>query len=85
MNPSVPSTMPLPDFKILDVRPLLARGAEPLAAIRGRLEALPAGGGLIVVAPFLPAPLIELLRSEGWSATVERRGDGAWAAKFWRD
>ncbi len=72
-------------FKTLDVRSLLADGKEPLAVIRARLEALPAGQGLVVIAPFLPAPLIELLRSEGWSATVERRGDGAWSAKFWRD
>jgi uncharacterized protein (DUF2249 family) len=77
--------MPALIFKTLDVRPLLAHGTEPLGVIRARLEALPAGEGLTVIAPFLPAPLIELLRSEGWWATIERRGDGAWAANFWRD
>ncbi|MBL9199571.1 MAG: DUF2249 domain-containing protein [Opitutaceae bacterium] len=71
-------------FKTLDVRPLLAHGAEPLDAIRARLESLAAGEGLTVIAPFLPAPLIELLRSEGWWASIERRSDG-WAVNFWRD
>ncbi|MEY2880747.1 MAG: hypothetical protein RLZZ15_3127 [Verrucomicrobiota bacterium] len=85
MNPRVSTAMPSPVFKTLDVRPLLAHGTEPLDAIRARLESLAAGEGLTVIAPFLPAPLIELLRSEGWGATVERRGDGAWAVKFWRD
>ncbi len=75
--------MPATVFKALDVRPLLAQGKEPLTAIRARLEALAPGEGLTVIAPFLPAPLIELLRSEGWWAAIERRGDG-WAVNFTR-
>lgn len=71
-------------FKTLDVRPLLAAGREPLGAIRARLESLAAGEGLTVIAPFLPAPLIELLRSEGWQASIERRAEG-WAVRFSRD
>ena len=72
-------------FKTFDVRPLLAQGTEPLPEIRQRVAALESGAGLIVVAPFLPAPLIEKLRSEGFSTTVERRSDGAWATRFWRE
>jgi hypothetical protein len=71
-------------FKTLDVRPLLAGGTEPLREIRRRLDALPADNGLTVIAPFLPAPLIELLKSEGYESTIERRTDGAWAVNFWR-
>ena len=71
-------------FKTIDVRPLLAHGTEPLDAIRARLESLAAGEGLTVIAPFLPAPLIEMLRSEGWWASIERRSDG-WAVNFSRD
>lgn len=84
MAPAKPTAVPATVFKTLDVRPLLAHGVEPLVEIRARLDALAAGEGLTVVAPFLPAPLIELLRSEGWWASIERRGD-AWAANFWRD
>lgn len=72
-------------FKTLDVRPLLARGEEPFALIRERLQRLPAGQGLRVVAPFVPAPLIEILQSEGYCATLERRPDGGWATCFWRE
>jgi uncharacterized protein (DUF2249 family) len=72
-------------FKTLDVRPLLAEGTEPFPFIRERIDGLPAGHGLTVIAPFLPAPLIELLKSEGYESTMERRHDGAWAVNFWRE
>ncbi|MDP3069933.1 MAG: DUF2249 domain-containing protein [Opitutaceae bacterium] len=71
-------------FNTLDVRPYLARGEEPCGVIRARIGALAAGQGLTVLAPFLPAPLIELLKSEGFEASIERRHDGAWAVGFWR-
>ncbi len=71
-------------MKTFDVRPLLARGGEPFPAIRARVDALAAGESLTVVAPFLPAPLVELLRSEGFASTMERRADGAWAVTFTR-
>lgn len=72
-------------FKTLDVRPLLARGEEPLGLIRSRVNALTPGHGLTVVAPFLPAPLIEMLKSEGFSSTVERSADGSWSVHFRRE
>jgi uncharacterized protein (DUF2249 family) len=72
-------------FKTLDVRPGLARGEEPLPAIRAQVQALKPGRGLIVVAPFMPAPLIELLKSEGFNSTAEHRADGSWAVSFWID
>ena len=72
-------------FKTIDVRSLLAKNIEPYPEIRRRVDALTPGTGLIVVAPFLPAPLIEKLKSEGFGSSVERRTDGAWAAQFWRE
>ncbi len=72
-------------FKTFDVRPHLAQGHEPFPMIRERVDALAAGHGLTVVAPFLPAPLIELLKSEGFESSMERRADGAWAVSFWRE
>ena len=77
--------MSAPKFKALDVRPLIARGEEPFALIRQRIDAIKAGEGVTIVAPFLPAPLIELLKSEGFQSTMEHRADGAWAVNFWRD
>ncbi len=72
-------------FKILDVRAVLAQGGEPLPEIRARVEALIAGQGLTVIAPFVPAPLIELLKSEGFQFAMEHRNDGAWAVNFWKE
>lgn len=75
---------PLDRFKRLDVRSLLAKGQEPLPAIRQRLTGLTPGDGLMVVAPFLPSPLIELLASEGFASKVERGGSSDWIVFFWR-
>jgi uncharacterized protein (DUF2249 family) len=70
---------------VLDVRPLIAHGEEPFALIRGRVDALGAGENLTVIAPFLPSPLIELLKGEGFRITMEHRSDGSWAVSFGRD
>ena len=75
---------PRDQFKRFDVRPLLAKGVEPFPEIRRRADALKPGEGLIVVAPFLPSPLIEILGSEGFESKVER-GDGSdWLVSFWK-
>ena len=72
-------------FKTFDVRPQLARGEEPFPLIRARVDALKSGEGVTILAPFMPAPLIELLKSEGFHSTMEHRTDGAWAVNFWRE
>lgn len=72
-------------FRKLDVRHLIAKGGEPFAAIRARIDALKAGEGLTVIAPFLPSPLIEKLGSEGFRSSAQHQPDGAWAVNFWRD
>ena len=64
---------------------MLAKGVEPLPEIRKRVAALEPNEGLTVVAPFLPSPLIELLKSEGFGARIERQPDGSWAVQFSRD
>jgi hypothetical protein len=77
--------IPLSQFKRFDVRDLLGRGVEPFPEIRKRVDALKADQGLIVVAPFLPSPLVEKLKSEGFEAKVERGHGGEWIIYFWRD
>ena len=72
-------------YKRFDVRPILAAGAEPYLEIRKSLDALKPAEGLAIVAPFLPAPLIEKLGSEGFKSRVERAGAGTWIAYFWRE
>jgi hypothetical protein len=72
-------------FKILDVRPILAKGVEPLSRIRQTIDALGPDEGLSVIAPFLPSPLIEKLGGEGFESRVERQIGGGWAVHFWRE
>ena len=57
---------------------------EGVVPLRARLVELKAGEGLMVVAPFLPSPLIELLRSEGFLSRIERGLAGEWMVSFWQ-
>ena len=76
---------PLYQFKRFDVRELLNPGIEPFPEIRKRVDRLSAGEGLIVVAPFLPSPLIEKLGSEGFSTRLEPGDGAAWMVYIWRE
>ena len=51
--------IPLNQFKRFDVRDLIRQGIEPFPEILQRVSRLKADEGLIVIAPFLPSPLIE--------------------------
>ena len=77
--------MSQPTFKRFDVRKLIAQGTEPFPEIRKRVDALKPGEGLAVIAPFLPAPLLEKLRSEGFTTRAEPQPDGSWVAYFSRE
>jgi len=72
-------------FKRLDVREMLRTGVEPFPEIRKRVDALGPDEGLIVVAPFLPSPLIEKLGSEGFASKCERGAGAEWLIYFWRE
>jgi uncharacterized protein (DUF2249 family) len=72
-------------YRTLDVRPLFERGDEPFAVIRKSVDALTAKEGLVLITPFLPSPLIEILQNEGFKARPERRSDGSWQTCFTRE
>ncbi|HVU23530.1 MAG TPA: DUF2249 domain-containing protein [Opitutus sp.] len=72
-------------FHPLDVRPVIARGGQPMEPILTALAALGPGEGLALIAPFLPSPLIERLQADGFQARPERRADGSWQTFFWRE
>lgn len=78
--------MPAPvKFRQLDVRPWLAKGQEPLSPILERVEQLKPDEGLKLVAPFLPAPLIERLKGEGYASRFDRGKAGEWVVFFWKN
>lgn len=76
---------PLNKFKRFDVRPILARGEEPYLEILKRAAALKLDEGLILVAPFLPSPIIEKLQGDGFTSKVERGAGADWIVYFWRE
>jgi uncharacterized protein (DUF2249 family) len=76
--------LPLNQYQRLDVRPILASGGEPLTLIRERIASLPPGEGLLVIAPFLPSPLIEMLRGEGFQSKTIRDPRAGWQVYFWK-
>jgi hypothetical protein len=76
---------PMTKFKRFDVRDMLSRGVEPFPEIRKRVDALKPDEGLVVVAPFLPSPLVEKLNSEGFTSKIERGSGADWIIYFWRE
>ncbi|HEV2328296.1 MAG TPA: DUF2249 domain-containing protein [Verrucomicrobiae bacterium] len=72
-------------FKRFDVRELLSRGIEPFPEIRKKVDELKPDEGLIVIAPFLPSPLVEKLNGEGFNSKVERGKGSDWIVYFWRE
>lgn len=77
--------LPLNQFKRFDVRELIRKGGEPFPEIRRRVDALKPDEGLIIVAPFLPSPLVEKLESEGFHSKIERGQGSDWLVYFWRE
>ena len=71
-------------FKRFDVRALIRNGIEPFPEILERVSRLKSGEGLLVIAPFLPSPLIEKLGGMGFLYKVERNGVD-WMVYFWRE
>lgn len=65
---------------LLDVRPILAQGTDPLTAILAALQPLAAGSVLVVTAPFRPRPLEALLANKGHGVTVVEGQDGVFSA-----
>lgn len=74
---------PLNQFKRFDVRDLIRQGIEPFPEIYQRVQRLKPGQGLVIIAPFLPSPLIERLGGEGFASRVERGAGADWTVYFW--
>ncbi len=70
--------------RTLDVRPLIERGEEPFTQIMATVNVVAPGEDFLLISPFLPAPLIERLQSEGFDARPEYRSDGGWQTHFHR-
>jgi len=71
-------------FRTLDVRPTLKRGGEPFSLINTEVASLKPNEGLILITPFMPSPLIEHLKSNGFEARPQSLSDGSWQTIFTR-
>lgn len=68
--------------RILDVRPLIAKGEEPFDAIMEIISSLDDGQVFVVIAPFEPVPLEGVLSSQGFTYEAAEIGDGDWRVSF---
>lgn len=67
---------------VLDVRPELAAGGEPFVQIMEAAAEIPAGGSLVLVAPFEPVPLYGALGGRGFAHATQRIADDEWVVRF---
>lgn len=68
----------------LDVRPLLAAGTEPFAAIMEAVAALGREEVLVLRAPFDPRPLHGVLGKRGFARVSRELAPGDWEVRYWR-
>ncbi len=64
---------------VLDVRPILARGVDPLAEVLATLATLTPSSVLVLTAPFRPKPLETLLAARGHGVSAHPAPNGLWS------
>ncbi len=64
---------------VLDVRPILARGVDPLAEVLATIETLAPSSVLVITAPFRPKPLETLLTTRGHVVSAHPAPGGLWS------
>ncbi len=68
----------------LDVRPVLEQGGEPFVPIMEAAEAIQSGNSLVLIAPFEPVPLYEVLQARGFLHETEQVAPNEWVVCFVR-
>lgn len=62
--------------KTIDARPMLAQGVHPQDMVVRALKELGAGDVLLLIAPFVPGPLIEIGRAMGCQTWTRQKSSG---------
>ncbi len=70
--------------RLLDVRPELEQGGEPFVRIMEGAASVEPGGTLVIIAPFEPVPLYEVLGARGFSHVTEKVAADEWVVQFTR-
>lgn len=68
----------------LDVRDDIRSGREPFSKIMAAIAALRADEQLLLIAPFEPKPLFDVLRKQGFAHSAKALGNGDWEILFTR-
>lgn len=66
----------------LDVREMSRSGRDLFSLIMGAVGRLEEGQKLLLVAPFEPVPLYEVMSHRGFDYTTTPRGNGDWEVLF---
>lgn len=69
---------------LLDVRPELEQGGEPFVRIMEAATGVESGGTLVIIAPFEPVPLYDVLGARGFSHATEKVAANEWIVQFTR-
>lgn len=72
----------LDDYVQLDVRPILAKGIDPLEQILAKADTLPEQDILMIEAPFDPLPLRRLLAGRGYASHAVSLSPEHWQVFF---
>jgi len=67
---------------VLDVRPILESGGEPYVRIMEAVAAIKPGEALVIIAPFEPVPLYDVLGARGFSHETAMVAAGEWLVRF---
>jgi uncharacterized protein (DUF2249 family) len=70
--------------QVLDVRPELESGGEPFVRIMEAAATIPGGKTLVIIAPFEPVPLYEVLKTRGFTHETVKVADDEWVVRFAR-
>jgi uncharacterized protein (DUF2249 family) len=68
--------------QVLDVRPELANGGEPFVRIMEAASAIRPGGSLVIIAPFEPVPLYNVLAARGFAHETVKVAADEWVVRF---
>ena len=64
--------------------PELEQGGEPFVSIMEAASTITPGGTLVIIAPFEPVPLYDVLGARGFSHETEKVAADEWIVQFTR-
>jgi hypothetical protein len=90
-TPAAPGEAPRPEWidrtapvEIFDASEMIESGGHPLPVVMTAVRKLEPGQIYAVVTPFVPAPMIDKVREEGYQAWTDREGPGRFITYFSR-